>query len=284
MCNIKMCDIETCNVETRDVKVSNVETCDVETHDTKLRNIKLTLSYDGTDFYGWQYQPDQPTVQGTIKSALERMLSEQVSLIGAGRTDAKAHAIRYTANFRTSNRSVPAEKFVPALNSLLPPSIRLLDSETADPEFHSQYSAKAREYVYLIDRSPAQLPFLRNYSDHYSAPVDEKRLIEACRFFRGRHDFHDYCYGYGSAEMPETVRTVFYLRSKVSVNRIVFFIKAEGFLRGMIRTIISVCLRYQEGELNAERIHSSLSGEDSIPSKLKPAVPARGLYFKRAYY
>lgn len=248
-----------------------------------MRNIKLNLSYDGTDFFGWQFQPNQPSVQGTVSEALSKVLKSPIRVKGAGRTDAKAHAICYTANFKTDNDSMPVSAFVPALNSVLPKSIRVIESKEVSDDFDSQFSARAREYVYLIHTSKDPLPQFRNYCHFKNFRPDLKKLNEATRLFCGRFDFKDFCYGYGEEEMDMT-RTIFRFRAAEKNDFLIFTIKGEGFLRGMIRTLVSVCLAHEEGKIALNQLRSALLLESSIPQKLKPAVPAHGLYFKRAFY
>ena len=125
----------------------------------RMRNIKLTLAYDGTDFSGWQTQPGQPTVQGTLTDVLEKLTQCRLAICGAGRTDAGVHAAGQVANFRTES-ALAADEFQRALNALLPRSIRVLPSEEANPDFHARWNAVAKTYRYRIFRGRVVPPFL----------------------------------------------------------------------------------------------------------------------------
>ncbi len=123
-----------------------------------MHNIKLTLAYDGTDFCGWQIQPGQPTIQGALSDALEKLTQSRPTIYGAGRTDAGVHAAGQVASFKTESALTP-EEFQRALNALLPPSIRVVASEEAAPDFHARWSAVAKTYRYRIFRGRVVPPF-----------------------------------------------------------------------------------------------------------------------------
>ncbi|HET7208893.1 MAG TPA: tRNA pseudouridine(38-40) synthase TruA, partial [Terriglobales bacterium] len=153
-----------------------------------MRNIKLTLSYDGTDFHGWQVQPGLATVQGMLSSALERMTGEAVLPQGSGRTDAGVHALAQVASFTTECR-IPAENLVTALNNVLPSSIRVLDSTEVSLDFHARKCARCKTYRYRIYRRDICPPFLARYVWHYPYPLDEVAMREAASLVVGEHDF-----------------------------------------------------------------------------------------------
>ena len=127
-----------------------------------LRNLKLTLSYDGSDFSGWQVQPDASTIQGTLASAIGRLTGENVLPQGSGRTDAGVHALAQVATFSTTS-PIPVENFLKALNDILPPSIRILEVKEVPADFHARKSARAKTYRYRICRAAICSPFLVRY-------------------------------------------------------------------------------------------------------------------------
>src|SRR5580698_4503911 len=127
-----------------------------------MRNLKLILSYDGSDFAGWQVQPDAVTVQGTLASAIGRITGENVLPQGSGRTDAGVHALAQVATFATES-AVPTANFVKALNDILPPSVRVFEATEAPENFHARKSARAKTYRYRILRAPICPPFLARY-------------------------------------------------------------------------------------------------------------------------
>jgi tRNA pseudouridine38-40 synthase len=142
------------------------------------RNLKLTLAYDGTDFSGWQVQPDLATIQGTLASVIRRLTGENVLPQGSGRTDAGVHALAQVASFATES-SIPVENFQKALNDLLPAAIRVLDVSEVEGQFHARKSARAKTYRYRIFRGPVCLPFLARYVWHFPYPLDEDAMAQA---------------------------------------------------------------------------------------------------------
>ena len=142
-----------------------------------MRNLKITVSYDGADFSGWQVQPDKVTVQGTLASAIGRITGEKVLPQGSGRTDAGVHALAQVMTFVTES-SVPTENFLRALNDILPKSVRVLDVVEMPPEFHARHSARAKTYRYRIYRESVCPPFLARYVWHYPYPLDRRARIK----------------------------------------------------------------------------------------------------------
>src|SRR5579863_9374456 len=145
-----------------------------------MRTLKLTVAYDGTEFYGWQVQPEHTTVQGTLASAIGRITGEKVLPQGSGRTDAGVHALAQVATFATES-SVPTGNFVKALNDILPAAIRVLEVAEAPPEFHARHSALAKTYRYRIFRGSICPPFLARYVWHFPYPLDEDAMSKAAR-------------------------------------------------------------------------------------------------------
>src|SRR5580765_5131869 len=146
------------------------------------------LSYDGTDFSGWQVQPDAPTIQGTLASAIGRLTGENVLPQGSGRTDAGVHALAQVATFQTLS-SIPTENWIKALNDILPASIRVLEVTEAAPDFHARKSARAKTYRYRMYRGAICPPFLARYVWHYPFPLDEVAMAQAAPLAVGEHDF-----------------------------------------------------------------------------------------------
>src|SRR6266849_6346223 len=143
-----------------------------------MRNLKLILSYDGSDFAGWQVQPDAATVQGTLASAIGRVTGEKVLPQGSGRTDAGVHALGQVATFVTGS-PIPAENLVNALNDILPSAIRVLEAAEVPAEFHARKSARGKAYRYRMFRGAICPPFLARYVWHYPYPLDEAMMQEA---------------------------------------------------------------------------------------------------------
>lgn len=261
------------------------------------RNILLTLSYDGSFYNGWQIQKEHPSVQRELENALRSLFGTDVRVAGVGRTDSGAHALSYCASFKTINQSLPAGRFPMALNSALPRDIRVISARTVPLDFHARFSAQAREYLYFLWNGPVMQPVFNRYVHQVDMDLDWETMKEAVSLFPGKRDFTHFSYGYDSP--VDSTRRLFYLRLRrtVGLNPIgretavnnsgygmVFTIKCEGFLRGMIRTIVSVILNTGFGKVGLDSLREALEGGKGIPPRLRVPVPACGLYFKRAYY
>jgi tRNA pseudouridine38-40 synthase len=153
-----------------------------------MRNLKIVLAYDGTEFCGWQVQPDAQSVQGTLAHAIGRITDEKVLPQGSGRTDAGVHALAQVASF-TLESSIPTENLVKAINDVLPASIRILEVTEKPAEFHARKSARAKTYRYRIYRGTICSPFLARYVWHYPYPLDCAKMADAAAFVVGEHDF-----------------------------------------------------------------------------------------------
>ncbi len=153
-----------------------------------MPNLRLILSYDGSEFAGWQVQPGRVTVQGTLASAIGRLSGENVLPQGSGRTDAGVHALAQVASFATTS-AIPVENWTRALNDVLPGSIRVLEVTEAAPEFHARKSARAKTYRYRIHRGAVCPPFLARYVWHYPYPLEESAMLAAAGVVVGEHDF-----------------------------------------------------------------------------------------------
>src|ERR1700754_797189 len=153
-----------------------------------MRNLKLTVAYDGTDFAGWQIQPEAATIQGTLSSAIGRITGEKVLPQGSGRTDAGVHALAQIATFQTES-VIPVNNFVVALNDILPASIRVLTADEVSDDFHPRKSAQAKTYRYRIYREAICPPLLARYVWHYPYPLDENAMRDGAPLVEGEHDF-----------------------------------------------------------------------------------------------
>ncbi len=247
-----------------------------------MRNIRLELAFDGTDYHGWQYLPDQTTLQGVVQDVLYQILGEKTEVEGAGRTDAGVHALNFTANFLTGNTLIPVENIALLLNRNLPPSIRVKQAMPAPLDFHSRFSCTAREYLYFVWHDREIPPFYQRYASHEFRPIDIDRIRKCCAFFQGRHDFRSFCSAY--PEGFDYTRTIYHFRARRLGPRIYYFIKGDGFLHGMIRDLVALTIQYSLGNVTRSDILSALQGETLLPSAFRTRAPAQGLYFKRAFY
>ena len=215
------------------------------------RNLKLTLSYDGHGYYGWQIQPGVPTIQGVLAEVIEGLTGERVLPQGSGRTDAGVHALAQVASFRTESR-IPLENLKVVLNDRLPPSIRILSVEEAAPEFHARHSAKSKTYEYRIYRGEVCPPFLFRYVWHYPYPLDERAMAEAAALVVGQHDFTSF-----AAADPDRAERLAREESAIA-NAAMTFTDPAGeeetpALRrcGNVRTIVESQLDLRQGKPNA---------------------------------
>jgi tRNA pseudouridine38-40 synthase len=206
-----------------------------------MRNLKLTLSYDGSEFAGWQVQPKLPTIQGALALAIGRITGEKVLPQGSGRTDAGVHALEQVVTFVTES-SVPTANFVKALNDLLPSSVRVLDAQEVTADFHARHCARGKTYRYRIYRAAICPPFLARYVWHYPYPLDERAMAEAARLVEGEHDFTSF-----AAVDPErglegvpvsNLRRVFSSKWERQSDELVYTVTGSGFLHHMVRNLV----------------------------------------------
>jgi tRNA pseudouridine38-40 synthase len=250
-----------------------------------MRNLKLILSYDGTDFAGWQVQPDAVTVQGTLASAIGRITAEKVLPQASGRTDAGVHALAQVVTFVTES-SVPTANFVKALNDILPASVRVLEVEEAAPDFHARHSARAKTYRYRIYRAGICPPFLARYVWHYPFPLDEAAMIRAAGEVEGEHDLTSF-----AAVDPErghegfpvsNVRTIVSSNWERQGDEFVYTVKGSGFLHHMVRNLVGTFILVGKGTLKAEDVSRILAARNR--SAAGATAPASGLYLVDVNY
>jgi tRNA pseudouridine38-40 synthase len=239
-----------------------------------VRNIRLLIAYDGTDFSGWQRQDRRRTVQGTLEEALGNMHKRPVALAGSGRTDAGVHAAGQVANFQTDIDSIPVERFVPALNSLLPRDIRVLEARSAPADFHARFDAKSRSYRYhLICGRPA-LPHELRYSLQLWRRPNQELLNAYARIFRGELD----CSLFARPGDPSRSRSRYFFNAAFFVqgDSLVFEIQANAFLWKMARSMVGTLLCYEERGTSPEEFRGIVAGGDR--NLAGPTVPPNGLF------
>src|SRR5215831_11501898 len=206
-----------------------------------MRNLKVILSYDGSEFSGWQVQPDAATVQDTLASVIGRITGEKVLPQGSGRTDAGVHALAQVMTFVTES-SVPTENFLEAMNDILPPAIRVLDVTEAPPDFHARHSAKTKTYRYRIYREAICPPFLARYVWHYPYPLDEEEMARAADLFVGEHDFTSFAAvdpERGKDDQPVSkVRRIFSSAWQRNGEELIYEVRGNGFLHHMVRNLV----------------------------------------------
>jgi len=254
----------------------------------KNRNIKLVISYDGTDFHGWQRQSlenkTHRTVQGIIEEALQEMHKIPIALTGAGRTDAGVHAIGQAANFYTNIDSIMPEKFVPALNSLLPKDIRILQACEVPADFHARFSASSRTYRYHFILGRPVLPHENRYNLQLWRYPNMETLNAYGRLLLGETDCTIFA-GAGDTALAEgksANRYIYNARFFMENSRLVFEIRANAFLRNMVRSVAGTFLHYEEKATNPKELQEIIvSGERSLAG---PTLPPQGLFLWEIEY
>ncbi|HTW59584.1 MAG TPA: tRNA pseudouridine(38-40) synthase TruA [Terriglobales bacterium] len=262
-----------------------------------MRNLKLILSYDGTEFSGWQVQPDSPTIQGTLASAIGRITGEKVLPQGSGRTDAGVHALAQVVTFVTES-SVPTENFLKALNDLLPPSVRVLEVDEAPAAFHARYSAQAKTYRYRIYRDSICPPFLARYVWHYPYALDEPAMVQAASLVIGQHDFTSFAAvdpererkvdperGRKEKEVdepPSNIRKIFSSSWQRDGKELIYTVRGSGFLHHMVRNLVGTFILVGKGTLQAADVTRIL--QQRSRSAAGATAPASGLYLVNVEY
>lgn len=241
---------------------------------------KLTLSYDGTDFAGWQVQRDLPTVQGLLEGALARIEGAPVKTAGSGRTDAGVHALGQVASCSLQN-PIPDHGLLKALNRLLPPAIRVTNASEASPDFHARRAAIAKTYEYRIQRSPICPPFESRYVYWHPYVLDEESMSHAARLFEGERDFRSFASAGGSVDGP-AVRTVSSSELCRAGDLLVYRVRGSGFLYRMVRNIVGTLLEVGRGNLRQDDIEAILEARDRRAAG--PTAPARGLFLASVEY
>ena len=256
-----------------------------DSKDREMRNLKLILSYDGAEFFGWQVQPNACTVQGTLASAIGRITGEKVLPQGSGRTDAGVHALAQVVTFVTES-SVPTQNFLKALNDVLPASVRVMAVAEMPAGFHARHSARAKTYRYRIYREAICPPFLARYVWHYPYPLDEEAMMRAAGLVNGEKDFTSF-----AAVDPErgregepvsNVRTIFSSSWERVADEWIYTVRGSGFLHHMVRNLVGTFILVGKGTLQVDDITKIVDARSR--SEAGATAPACGLYLVNVEY
>lgn len=245
-----------------------------------MRNIKLIIEYDGTNYLGWQKQPQGPTVQEEIQKALEKITGEDILLFGSGRTDSGVHALAQVANFNTKS-NIKSTEFQMGLNSSLPMDITITEAIEVSLDFHAQFSAKSKTYIYKIFNSPHPSALLRKRTWFMPLELNIDKMKEAAEYLIGEHDFK--AFAQSGIEVKTTLRNILNVSLEQQSNNIILFsIEATGFLKRMVRLIIGTLVQVGKGKITPLDFSNILiSGEKN---KFVYAAPPQGLYLKEVKY
>jgi tRNA pseudouridine38-40 synthase len=245
-----------------------------------MRNIRLTLSYDGTDFHGWQTQPGLRTVQEVLEKAIADLTGEQrVRVNASGRTDTGVHAVGQVVNFHSGIR-LSAEAVLRALNARLPADVVVREAADVPEDFDANRHARRKLYRYILHDGPVPDLFMRRYCCHSRRRLDAAAMARAAAGLRGRHDFHSF-----ETQWPNrasSVRTVSHLAVNRMADWIWIDVEADGFLYNMVRAIAGTLMNVGRGYWPESEVAAILQARDR--TRAGPTAPAQGLFLMRVLY
>ncbi len=238
-----------------------------------MRRVRLVVAYDGTNYCGWQIQPNGITIEEVLNREISRLTREDIHIIGASRTDSGVHALGNVAVFDTAS-SVPPERMAYALNQQLPGDIVIVRSDEAASDWHPRYQDEiAKTYEYHIYNAPMPNPLKRNYSAFVSFPMDAEKMRKGAEYLVGEHDFVSFCNIRTS--VSDTVRTVHSITVVQNGPDIVLRITGNGFLYHMVRIIAGTLIRVGRGFYAPEKVKEIL--EEKKRTAAGVTAPASGL-------
>lgn len=270
-----------------------------------MRRIMLTVAFDGTNYSGWQIQPNKETIEGVLNRELSRLLNEEIKVIGASRTDSGVHAEGAVCVFDTESK-IPGDKFSYAINQTLPEDIRIRNSKEVDITFHPRRVNSRKTYRYRIRHDEFPNPLDARYSYHVYTKLDIEAMRRACEFIKGKHDFKSFCSVH--TDVDTTVRTVYDVHIDVTPDKrllqmsglmksagesgamrsggesaagrirpeiIDIYVTGNGFLYNMVRIIVGTLIEVGQGKIKPEEIPAIIEACDR--EKAGPTAPAKGL-------
>ena len=244
-----------------------------------MRRIHLIVEYDGTNYAGWQRQANAMTVQEKLEAAIFRLTGETVNVSGASRTDAGVHALGQSAHFDTESR-IPADKFSFALNTMLPPDIRVTKSEEVSPEFHSRFSGRGKRYRYLIHAAPHASALGRLTHAHVIYPLDVEKMRAEAADLIGTHDFA--AFAASGSVVKDTVRTIWRTEIRRDGPEIELIVEGSGFLYNMVRIIAGTLIGVGSGKLAPGAFRRAIESGNRLD--LGVTAPAHGLTLMEVFY
>jgi len=244
-----------------------------------MRKIHLIVEYDGTDYAGWQRQSNAITVQEWLEKAVKKLTGETVCVHGASRTDAGVHALGQSAHFETKSR-IPADKFSFALNTILPPDIRVSKSEEVGEDFHSRFSGKGKRYRYLFYAAPHAGALNRRTHAHVIYPLDVNKMAAEAQDLVGTHDFG--AFAASGSVVKDTVRKIY--RAEVTANgpEIQLIVEGNGFLYNMVRIIAGTLIGVGSGKIEPGAFKRAIESGSRLD--LGITAPAHGLTLMEVFY
>ncbi len=224
-----------------------------------MRNIKLTIAYDGYSYHGWQFQPDKPTIQGEIESALQKLTNQKIQIIGASRTDAGVSALGQVANFQLDS-SIPTENFARALNPYLPDEIFIIEAQEVDENFNSRFNALNKQYCYRIHNGLNKPVLDIHHCWHYPYPLDVCLMQKAAQHLIGTHDFKSFASS--GDQRQDSTRTIFKCDILQQDQWIDITVQGDGFLYNMVRNIVGTLVEIGRKRWTPDYIQEILTAKD----------------------
>ena len=244
-----------------------------------MTRLFLTLRYRGTNYHGWQVQPNGVTVQETLQNAIEAVTGVRSGVIGCSRTDAGVHAEKFCCTFDTEC-PMRGERLALALNAHLPADVAVSDVREVAADFHPRYDARGKRYVYRIWNGRQRNPFFEENAVHIAVPLDDEKMDTAAKEFLGTHDFSPFCAAGSSVE--DTVRTVFRCDVKREGDLVTVTVEADGFLYNMVRIMVGTLLDMVSGRLPEDAIATSFANQ--AREFAGTTAPAKGLTLTDVFY
>ena len=244
-----------------------------------MKNIKLLLEYDGTNFAGWQWQPNRPTLQGALEEAIKKTSGEEIRVTASGRTDAGVHARGQVVSFLTG-AGLEGASWRGALNHRLPREMRVLDAREAQDGFNARHSARGKLYEYKVINRPVPSALMVNRAWHVGTHLDMGAMQGAARLLMGEHDFTAFRAADCDAKNP--VRTLWRLDIERDGETMTFSLGASAFLRHMSRNIVGTLVEVGRGRMPADGMEAILAARDR--ARAGPTAPPQGLYLINVLY
>lgn len=244
-----------------------------------MRNLKVTMGFRGTNYHGFQRQPNGITVQEVVETALSKLFNEPVTIQGCSRTDTGVHAKEYCFTMQTE-KQLTERNFIRGACGYLPEDISIYRVEEMPADFHARFSCKAKEYMYRIHNSESKNPFTTDLELLYRRKLDIPLMQEAAQHFIGTHDFATFCTN--CTEKQNTIRTIYDITIEKQGNTVILLVKGNGFLYNMVRILVGTLLSVNEGRITASELDALLASRNRVLAGI--TAQAHGLYLNRVFY
>ena len=244
-----------------------------------MKRVLLTIAYDGTDYHGWQVQPNGITVQEVLQKGLCELLGTKTGATGCSRTDSGVHAKQFCCHVDCDD-NIPEDAFIRGLSAKLPSDIAVIDCKTVASDFHARYNALGKTYVYNILNSKIKDPFLERYYWRIERELDIDKMNEFCGKIVGKHDF--YAFSSSGRTVVDTVRIVKECFVTKRDNKVKLQITADGFLYNMVRIIVGTAVAVSDGKIDPNDTEKILAEKKRENAGI--TAPAKGLFLEKVIY